>query len=186
RLFIRFGDAASAFTQGSVNALLATTPKELAQLLAVKGAQAQTMTTPDFVDLIFNERVAGLTDAVVRQAIGIAIDRSAVVAGALDGKGGVVQTGPFSQGLPWVGSTSAGPVSPGVAEDMLQRDGWVLGAGGTLQKGSVQLAFTLKVPRISALPTVAQEVASQLAPVGIRVSVETVAPQTFLKGSLES
>jgi peptide/nickel transport system substrate-binding protein len=186
RLFIKFGDAASAFAQGSVNALLATTPRELAQLVAVKGAQAHTMTTPDFVDLIFNERVAGLTDSVVRQAIGIAIDRSAVVAGALDGKSGVAQTGPFPQGLPWVGSTSAGPVSPGVAQVMLQRDGWVLGAGGTLQKGSIQLAFTLKVPMIGALPTVAQEVASQLAAVGIRVTVETVAPQNFLKGSLES
>jgi peptide/nickel transport system substrate-binding protein len=186
RLFIRFSDAASAFAQGSVNALLAATPTELAQLLAVKGAQAQTMTTPDFVDLIFNERVAGLTDSAVRQAIGIAIDRSAVVAGALDGRGGVAQSGPFSQGLPWVGSTSGGPISPRVAQEMLQRDGWVPGAGGTLHKGSLQLAFTLKVPRIGPLPTVAEEVATQLAADGIRVAVETVAPQNFVKGSLET
>jgi ABC-type transport system substrate-binding protein len=115
RLFIRFSDAASAFAHGSVNALLATTPTQLAQLLAIKGAQAQTMTTPDFVDLIFNERVPGLADPVVRQAIGIAIDRTAVVAGALEGRGGVVQSGPFSRGLPWVGSTSPGPISPSVA-----------------------------------------------------------------------
>ena len=186
RLFIRFSDAASAFAHGSVNALLATTPTELAQLLVVKGAQAQAITTPDFVDLIFNERVPGLTDSVVRQAIGVAIDRSAVVAGALEGRGGVVQSGPFSRGLPWVGSTSPGPNSPSVARQMLQRDGWVSGAGGTLQKGSVQLAFTLKVPRIDPLPTVAQEVATQLAAVGVRVTVAVVAPQNFLKGSLET
>jgi peptide/nickel transport system substrate-binding protein len=186
RLFIRFSDAASAFEQGSVNALLATTPTELAQLLAVKGAQAQTVTTPDFVDLLFNERVPGLTDSVVRQAIGVAIDRSAVVAGALEGRGGVVQSGPFSRGLPWVASSSPGPISPAVAQQMLQRDGWVARAGGTLQKGSVQLAFTLKVPRIDPLPTVAEEVATQLAAVGIRVTVETVAPGNFLKGSLEA
>jgi peptide/nickel transport system substrate-binding protein len=184
RLFIRFSDAASAFAQGSVNALLATTPNELAELLAVKGAQAQTMTTPDFVDLIFNERVAGLADPAVRQAIGNAIDRSAVVSGALEASGGVVQTGPFSEGLPWVGATSAGPILPEVAREMLQRDGWAAGAGGTLQKGSVQLAFTLKVPRIGPLPTVAEEVATQLAADGIRVTVDTVAPENFVKGSL--
>jgi peptide/nickel transport system substrate-binding protein len=186
RLFIRFSDAASAFALGSINALLSTTPQEVAQLLAVKGAQAQTMTTPDFVDLIFNERIAALADSAVRQAIGTAIGRSAVVAGALDGRSGVVQTGPFSQGLPWVGSTSPGPISPGAAQGMLQRDGWVPGAGGTLQKGSINLAFTLKVPRIGALPTVAQEVATQLAAVGVQVTVETVAPENFLKGSLET
>jgi peptide/nickel transport system substrate-binding protein len=184
RLYIRFSDAAAAFAQGSLNALLATTPRELAQLLAVKGSRAQTMTTPDFVDLMFNERVAGLADPVVRQAIGIAIDRSAVVAGALDARGGVAETGPFSRGLPWVGSPGPGAVSPAVAAQMLQRDGWVRGPFGALQKGSTQLAFTLKVPAIDPLPVVAHEVATQLAAAGIQVSVETVAPATFLNGSL--
>ena len=41
------------------------------------------MTTPDFVDLMFNERVPALANSVVRHAIGIAINRSALVAGAL-------------------------------------------------------------------------------------------------------
>jgi len=186
RLFIRFSDAASAFAQGSVNALLATTPAQLAQLLAVRGSLAQTMTTPDFVDLMFNERAAALTDPVVRQAIGIAIDRYAVVEGALDRRSGVVQTGPFSKGMPWVGSSRPGPLSPTVAAAMLQRDGWVPGSDGTLQKGSIQLAFTLKVPRIDPLPIVAQEVATQLAAVGVRVTVDTVAPENFLKGSLDT
>jgi peptide/nickel transport system substrate-binding protein len=186
RLFIRFSDAAAAFAQGSVNALLATTPAELAQLLAVKGSRADTMTTPDFVDLLFNERVGALSDPLVRQAIGVAIDRSAVVAGALDGHGGVVESGPFSRGLPWVGSSTPGPTSPTIAEDMLQRDGWVRGPDGTLQKGATTLAFTLKVPGIDPLPTVAREVATQLDAIGIRITVATVAPQTFLQGSLDS
>jgi len=142
------------------------------------------MTTPDFVDLMFNERVAGLADPVVRQAIGIAIDRSAVVAGALDVRGGVAETGPFSRGLSWVGSPGLGAVSPAVAAQMLQRDGWVRGPYGALQKGSTQLAFTLKVPAIDPLPVVAHEVATQLVAAGIQVSVETVAPATFLNGSL--
>jgi peptide/nickel transport system substrate-binding protein len=186
RLYIRFSDAAAAFAQGSLNALLATTPRELAELLAVKGSRAQTVTTQDFVDLMFNERAAGLADPVVRQAIGIAIDRSAVVAGALAAHGGVVQTSPFSRGLPWVGSAGAVMASPAVAEQMLQRDGWVPGPDGVLQKGSTQLAFTLKVPAIDPLPVVAHEVATQLGATGLRVTVETVAPASFLNGSLAS
>ena len=41
------------------------------------------MTTPAFVDMMFNERVPALANSVVRHAIGIAINRSAIVAGAL-------------------------------------------------------------------------------------------------------
>ena len=140
RLFVTFREAAGEFAAGDINALLATTPEELSTLLAVKGAQAEGMTTPGFVDLMFNERVGGLTDSVVRHAIGIAINRSAVVSGALEGSSGVVETGPFSDGLPWVGSSTLESVSPAVADEVLQGDGWVVrvrrnAAQGRLQAG---------------------------------------------------
>ncbi len=186
RLFLTFRDAEAAFAQGNVQAVLATTPEELATLLAVKGAQAETMTTPDFVDMLFNEHVPGLTNSVVRHAIGIAVNRAAVVAGALDGRSGVVQTGPFSDGLPWVGAPSIEAISPTVAETVLQGDGWAMGSNGVRHRGSTQLAFTLAVPSMNPLPVVATEVAKQLDAIGVRVTVKTVAPQSFLNGTLES
>jgi peptide/nickel transport system substrate-binding protein len=186
RLFIRFGDAESAFAQGNLNALLATTPEELAQLLAVKGARAESITTPDFVDLLFNEHVPGLTDSIVRQAIGTAINRSAVVAGALDGAGGVVETGPFSDGVPWIGSPSPEAFSPAVADAVLQADGWIPGAGGVRSKGSALLAFTLKVPNIDPLPVVAREVAAQLDAIGVQVTIQTVVPEDFVTSALDT
>jgi peptide/nickel transport system substrate-binding protein len=186
RLFVTFAAAASAFSQGSVSALLASTPEELTTLLDVKGAQAETVTTPEFVDLMFNERVPALADSVVRHAIGVAIDRSAVVAGALDNRGGVIQTGPFSAGIPWVGPAAIEAISPAVAVSVLQANGWVAGADGVRHRGSLQLAFTLAVPNINPLPTVAHEVASQLAAIGVRVTVSLVTPRTFLTGTLDS
>ena len=186
RLFVTFADAAYAFSQGSINALLASTPEELSTLLAIKGAQAETMTTPNFVDLMFNERVPALTSSVVRHAIGIAIDRSALVAGALGGRGGEIQTSPFSAGMPWVGPPAIEAISPSVAESVLQANGWVPGPGGVRAKGLTELAFTLAVPDINPLPVVAREVASQLAVIGVQVTVDPVLPQTFLTGTLES
>jgi peptide/nickel transport system substrate-binding protein len=186
RLFVTFADAAYAFSHGTVDALLASTPGELATLLSVKGAQAQSLTTPEFVDLMFNEHVPGIADSVVRHAIGAAINRAAVVAGALNGHGGVIQTGPFSAGLPWVGPPALESISPAVAESVLQANGWVTGPDGIRHKGSTQLAFTLSVPDISPLPVVAREVAAQLAPTGVRVTVSAVAPQSFLGGTLDS
>ncbi len=186
RLFVTFHDAAYAFSQGSIGALLATTPEELATLQHVKGAQAESMTTPQFVDLMFNERVPALADSVVRHAIGIAIDRSAVVAGALAGRGGVIQTGPYSVGIPWIGPPAIEAISPTVAASVLQANGWVPGTSGVRQRGSAELAFTLSVPSLNPLPLVADEVARQLAAIGVQVTVDVVAPQNFLTGTLDS
>ncbi len=186
RLFLTFKDAESAFAQGNVNALLATTPEELSTLLAVKGAQAESMTTLGFVDLMFNERVPGLTDSVVRHAIGVAIDRSEVVAGALGGRGGVIQTGPFSQGLRWVGASNVEATSASAADAVLQGEGWAPGPDGTRQHGTERLAFTLSVPSIDPLPLVAREVAAQLETIGVRVAVDAVPPAGFLSGTLAS
>ena len=186
RLFVKFGDAAYAFSQGSINALLATTPDELAALLRVKGAQSDTVTTPGFVDLMFNEREPALASSVVRHAIGIAINRSAVVAGALDGRSGVMQTGPFSAGIPWVGPPAVEAISPTVATSVLQANGWIPGPDGVRVKGSTRLAFTLAVPDISPLPQVAHEVAAQLTAIGVQVTVDTVPPASFLTGTLDS
>jgi peptide/nickel transport system substrate-binding protein len=186
RLFVRFADAAYAFSQGTIGALLATTPEELSTLLKIKGAQAESMTTPEFVDLMFNERVPALTDSVVRHAIAVAVNRSAVVAGALDGRGGVVQTGPFSAGIPWVGAPAIEAISPSVAASVLQANGWIAGPDGVRHRGSTRLAFTLTVPDINPLPVVAHELASQLATIGVEVTVTAVAPQSFLSGILDS
>jgi peptide/nickel transport system substrate-binding protein len=186
RLFLTFGEAAGQFAAGNINAMLATTPEELSTLLAVKGAQAEGMTTPSFVDLMFNEHVAGLTDSVVRHAIGFAINRAAVVAGALEGTGGIVETGPFSDGLPWIGAPDPEAISPALADEVLQANGWLPGPGGTRQKGKVKLAFTLDVPAIDPLPVVARELATQLAGIGVQITVETVAPENFLNGTLDT
>ena len=186
RLFVTFADAAYAFSQGSINALLASTPEELSTLLAIKGSEAESMTTPGFVDLMFNEHVPALANSVVRHAIGIALNRAAVVAGALDGRGGVIQTSPFSAGIPWVGPPAIEAISPTVAESVLQANGWVPGPGGVRQSGSLRLAFTLAVPNITPLPVVAKEVAAQLAAIGVQVAVNAVAPESFLNGTLDT
>ncbi len=186
RLFLTFPEAAGEFAAGDINALLATTPEELSTLLATKGAQAEGMTTPAFVDLMFNEHMGGLADSVVRHAIGIAINRTAVVSGALEGTGGEVETGPFSDGLPWVGSSTLESVSPAVAEEVLKADGWVPGPGGTRHKGTATLAFTLDVPAIDPLPVVARELVTQLSAIGVAITVKTVAPENFLNGTLDT
>ena len=135
---------------------------------------------------MFNERVPGLAESAVRHAIGIAINRSAVVSGALDGRGGVVQTGPYSAGIPWVGPPATEAISPTAASSVLETNGWVAGSSGIRERGTTRLAFTLAVPDINPLPVVAHEVATQLAAIGVQATVDAVPPASFLASTLAS
>ena len=172
-----FASAAQAFTAGSVQAVLATTPAQQAELLHHPGAVARDSLTFGFVDLLFNESIPGLDDSAVRHAIADTIDREAIVNGPLDGLG-TGQYGPVPAGILWLqGEEPALPADPAAAEAGLDAAGWLTTPGGGRTLGGVALHFTLSVPDAAPLPAVAQMVAGQLDAVGISVTV-AVAPST--------
>ncbi len=135
--------------------------------------------------MLFNERVPGLDDAVVRHALGLAVDRAAIIAGALRGRGGLQQVGAVSAGLPWAsrGSPQAF-TSPQAAAAALQADGWAIGPAGVRVRRGTVLAFSLVVPAADPLPAVAGEVARQLAAIGVTLSVVSVSPAGFVSGTI--
>ena len=180
-LYASFDAAASAFAAGRVDALVATTPAQRNQLLAIRGAAAHDIATFQFVDLLFNERVPGLDDPTVRQAFNIALNRSSIVRGALHGTGGVVETDAISRGIPWIATTNPQELaSPAAANTALQQDGWTAGLTGSRLRGAHSLDFVLTVADADPLPTVAAELAAQMAQVGIKLRVETVPAARFV------
>lgn len=180
-LYTTFTGAAAAFTGGGADALLATTPQDRATLLKRSGSTSHDIRTFQFVDLLFNERVPGLDDPVVRRAIGEAVNRADIQDGALESWGGVAQVDAVSRGLAWATTAPVKePSSPVQASTDLQKDGWMVAPDGTRVRGSVQLAYTLTVPDVSPLSTVAAEVSSQLAQIGITLRVAPVAPESFV------
>jgi peptide/nickel transport system substrate-binding protein len=181
RLFSSFSDAAAAFASAQVDGVLALTPAQRAQLTAVKGATAHDIATFRFVDLLMNERAPGLDNTVVRHALSTAVSRAMIVRGALHRTGGVVQVSAITEGLPWAaaaGGTEA--ASSEVAAAALETAGWVIGPSGVREKKGVVLAFTLTVPDVEPLPTVAREVASQMTPLGVNLYVDVVPALSFV------
>jgi peptide/nickel transport system substrate-binding protein len=175
-----FTTAATAFAAGSVQAVLATTPAQQAQLLRRHGAVASDVLTFGFVDLLFNEIVPGLDDPVVRGAVADTIDRAALVDGPLGGLG-TAQYGPIPAGILWLqGEEPAFTPDPAAAETGLDAGGWLGVPGGARAQGGVALRFTLSVPDAAPLPAVAQMVADQLDAVGISVTVSVSPSATFL------
>lgn len=176
-----FNAAASAFTGGGVDAVLATTPQQRAQLMHRQGSVAHQIATFQFVDLLFNERVPGLDDPSVRRAIATAVNRTAIVRGALEGGSGVQQQGAVSQGLSWIaGGTPKEAASPALATQILSQAGWSVGPDGTRVRGTSALNYTLTVANVAPLPTVASELASQLARIGISIHVQQVPADRFV------
>ena len=180
-LYTSFKAAASAFNGGGADALVATTPQQREQLIHRSGSVAHDIATFQFVDLLFNERVRGLDDTTVRRAIATAVNRTAIVQGALGDEGGVPQTGAVSQGFAWIaGGRAAEKASPSTAATLLDQDGWRVGPDGIRARGAVALSYTLTVADVAPLPTVAAELTSQLGQIGIAVHVVKVPADKFV------
>jgi peptide/nickel transport system substrate-binding protein len=186
RLYGSFDDAAAAFARGDVDGMLATTPEERAQLLHQSHSRAHDIATFRFVDLMFNERVAGLDDPVVRSSVAAAVDRKALVDGALARAGGLVEADAFSRGIPWISARDQNQQgSLGSAQSALDADGWARAPDGVRARGGVALAYTLVVPNSDPLPRVAEELGQQLDPLGISLTVEVVPARAFLSAEVE-
>jgi peptide/nickel transport system substrate-binding protein len=184
-LYSTFDEARAAFAHGDVDALMTNTASQRAQLLKTKGAVAHDATTFRFVDLLFNERIPGLDDPVVRHAIAEAVDRTGIVRGALEGTGGIAQADAVSQGLPWIAGPAAAPApTVAAANAALDADGWKPGLAGIRARNGVDLSFAITAPNADPLPPVARELAAGLNKIGIGLYVNLVPPQTFVASSL--
>jgi peptide/nickel transport system substrate-binding protein len=180
-----FAAAAQAFAAGSVQAVLATTPAQQAELMKRHGAVARDVLTFGFVDLLFNETDPGLTDPV-RQAVADTIDRDALVSGPLNGLG-AGQYGPVPEGIGWLqGQEPAVAPDPTGAAAGLVDAGWLDTPAGFRSDGDVALQFTLSVPDAAPLPAVARMVAGQLGALGIAVTVSVDPSATFLTHVLDT
>ena len=181
-----FAAAAQAFAAGSVQAVLATTPAQQAQLMKRHGAVARDVLTFGFVDLLFNETVPGLSDPAVRQAVAATVDRGALVNGPLDGLG-AAQYGPIPAGIGWLqGQEPAVAADPSGAAAGLNEAGWVVTPQGYRARDGVPLDFQLSVPDAAPLPEVASMIAAQLGAVGIAVTVSVDPSATFLSEVLDT
>ena len=185
-LYTSFNAAAAAYNSGGADAVLAATPQQRATLLKRSGSVAHSIRTFQFVDLLFNERVPGLDDLLVRGSIALAVNRAAIIQGALDSSGGAPQVQAISEGLPWAaGPASAGTTSAAQASAYLQQDGWSLNAQGTRVRGAVSLSYSLTVPDVEPLRTVAAELATQLAKIGVTIRVTPVPADHFVSPDVQ-
>jgi peptide/nickel transport system substrate-binding protein len=138
-------------------------PESFAQFAADPRFAVLTGTTEMETVLGLNERVAPLSNVFVRRAISYALDRHAIIDGAMYGYGTPIGSH-FPPGNPaYVDLTGVYPHDVARAKALLAEAGYPDG-----------FSMTLKLPPPSYARRSGEIVASQLAQIGIRLSIENL------------
>ncbi|WP_157217398.1 ABC transporter substrate-binding protein [Flavisphingomonas formosensis] len=138
-------------------------PETLAQLQADPTIKLAIGPTEGQVILAFNQRSGPLADLRVRQAISHALDRRAIIDGAMFGYGTPIGSHFAPQDPDYVDLTGRYPHDPAAARRLLAAAGYGHG-----------LDLTLKLPPAAYARRSGEIVAAQLASVGIRVDIRNL------------
>lgn len=161
------GDPAAAFAAIKTHEIDAfpdyPAPENLAQLRADPALKVITGSSEGEVILAINERVGPMADVRVRRAIQHALDRRAIIDGAMYGYGTPIGSHFPPQNAAYVDLTGLYPHDVAKAKALLAQAGYPNG-----------LDLTLKLPPPNYARRSGEIVAAQLAKAGIRVKIETL------------
>jgi peptide/nickel transport system substrate-binding protein len=128
--------------------------------------------------VVFNVRRAPFDDVRVRRALSRAIDRQALIDGALSGFG-TPADGPVSPEHPWYLPGATPRVSPDEARAMLDSAGWRIDADGVRARGGRHLEFDLLTVGSGDL-ALEQMLEAQWRVIGVRIRIRRLELATFL------
>jgi ABC-type dipeptide/oligopeptide/nickel transport system permease component/ABC-type transport system substrate-binding protein len=138
-------------------------PESFAQFAADPRFAVFSGTTETETLLSFNERVKPLADVRVRRAISYALDRRAIIDGAMFGYGTPIGSHFPPSNPAYVDLTGMYPHDPAKARALLAQAGYAHG-----------LTLSLKLPPPSYARRGGEIIAAELAQVGIRVNIENL------------
>jgi peptide/nickel transport system substrate-binding protein len=188
--------ALSALENGSIDSLPSISPDQAVQLTANKGEPYTVISSPlaRIFGVFFNQNVNPiLADSVVRQALGMAVDRSAVIKNVLQGYG-IPVFGPLPPGIKSSGATSSASIAttgPSAAQALLEKNGWKKNASGIYEKkpakGAVKtLAITLYTADSPELKQAADIVSKAWTAVGAKVDVRIFEPNELYQNVIRT
>jgi peptide/nickel transport system substrate-binding protein len=172
-----------SFNNGTIDGFGNVSPADTAAIMRPDNTFAWP--TSAYYAVFFNQSVnLGLQDPAVREALSVAVDRSALVAAALGGNG-TPEYGPVPQGAENYNSAVANASGDGTASDasstlfaesLLDNAGWTVGSSSpfrskTIRGVNVPLTVNLTVPQIDFLTSTAQYLQTAWQNIGVQVNI---------------
>jgi peptide/nickel transport system substrate-binding protein len=175
--------ALDALDRGQIDGLANLTPSGAAQERANRQVSVLGTSTYQYAELLFNLKADEpyFQDVRVRQAIAMAIDRTAIIRDVLGGQA-VPADSPIPRSITWAYDSAAQqPAHDATAAAKLLDDaGWTM-LNGIRVKGVTSLSFGLTVSSdVPPYERVAEKVAAQLAQVGIVAEVRPVTTASLI------
>jgi peptide/nickel transport system substrate-binding protein len=164
----------SALTRGEALGASFLSTGALAQANPPRGFTRQARPIDSYTTLTFNLRSDPLSDAGVRRALALAIDKDLLIERALAGQAVRLDT-PILPG--WWAATPEPlwPVAdPTLAAELLTSLGYEPAENGIRERDGTPLQFTLLADSMPDRVAVAEEIARQLNEIGVGVAVEQV------------
>ena len=174
-------EMANAVAAGQLDvAALEASPSEFDQMQGTSGMSVQAVASSLYEDLDFNEAAGPFASALLREAVMLAVDRSAMATTVLGGYGLAakpVENRVLLPGEPgyFPNGSSFDQPAPSTALDLLSSAGYT-GTGGALRYPGTGLPVAVNLVVSSADPVAAQLAAvveSSCAAIGLKVTVVT-------------
>ena len=175
RFYSDYATAVQAFSRGEIEGLLirdTLTAEQQAELADTPNIETQELLRSSQALLYLNTSNVLFRDELVRRAISMALDRPAIVESAYGGLARA-SSSPITPGT-WPYVETADVVEPNLTDArlLLEEAGWVANAtSGILVREGSEFRFTIRVDNDPVRVAVAELIASQLEPLGIRASV---------------
>ncbi len=158
-------------------------PDQAAQIRNQSGVELRHYPSREFTFFAWNHTRPLFSDARVRRAMTLGINRQQIIDGLLQGFG-VPSTGMIPSWSPMYTELQPLPYDPNQAKQLLQQAGWVDANGdGILDKGGQPLRFVLTINSANRLHAdIAQVMQRQLRQVGADVQIRPQEFQSLLQG----
>jgi peptide/nickel transport system substrate-binding protein len=176
-------DLIRAFNGGEVDGFELASPTDIPRIS--RPYDLASVRTTDYYAVFLNQSAnEALQDPAVRAALGMAIDRNALVADALGGNG-IPDNGPIPPDAASASSSIATPTtSLELASTTLTAAGWDLGPNGyrgkTVNTSTVPLQITITVPNIDFLVSTADMIQNDWNAIGVSTTIVTDSPDTIM------
>lgn len=177
RFFPDASTAAAALSRGEVHGLLlgpGASQEDFDLLTSTSGLRALTANRTAYTVLFMNNSQPPFDSKAMREAIALSIDVDKIISNLLGGRA-VKADSPMVPGT-WAYNPELEPPphDHNRARELLDEAGWELGENGIRHREGTELRITLMTDQDPLRIALAEEIANQLAEVGIQV---TVTPQ---------